>query len=208
MRGCAGRNKYLSRSMYSEDFKKAALMIYNYLGSMRKAAIALKICTASISRWCKGIPLGVWPKRGSVVTDGMIAMMKLKLKEFPSTSTCQLKEHLREVYGVHVSRQLIHSILRTRLGYSWKRIRKRGPKESSWSSDQIQSFKTKFVDAYNSGNLSSWDESSFDQRAHAIYGYAPFGQRAILHVPKNKCKHRHYSLLMGMHMDGTRSNVV
>lgn len=198
------------QQMHSLDFRRAVLMVYDYMGSMRRAAAALKVSTASISRWSRDHDklVGVWPRRGSRVSEAMVAMIKLRLREHPSTSASQLRQHLSDSFGVKVSRQLISLVLRTRLGYSWKRIRKRGPKGSSWSEDQLDAFKTKFIEAFNAGKLSSWDESSFDQRAHAVYGYAPLGERAILNVPRNKAKHCHYSLVMGMHMNGTKHSVV
>ena len=195
--------------MYSQEFKRAVLMVYEFMGSMRKVAAALKVSTATISRWRRDEGThGKWPRRGSLMSDAMVALIKLRLKELPSTSASQLCRHVWESFGVRVSRQLISLVLRTRLGYSWKRIRKRGPKGVSWSNEQLDVFKEKFLHAYQAGVLSSWDESSFDQRAHAIYGYAPLGERAILNVPRSKCKHCHYSLLMGMHMNGSKHSIV
>ena len=186
-------------------------MVYDYMGSMRKAVAALKVSTASISRWSRdedSSGKSEWPRRGSRISEAMVAMIKLRLRELPSTSACQLRQHLLTAFGIDVSRQLISLVLRTRLGYSWKRIRKQGPRGASWSEEQLDAFKSKFMSAYNAGVLSSWDESSFDQRTHAIYGYAPLGERAILNVPRTKCKHRHYSLVMGMHMNVSKHSVV
>jgi transposase len=193
----------MNPKMHSHEFKKAVLLVYDYLGSMRKAEKVLRVSSSTISRWSKQCGLPSWPLRGSKITEAMLAVMRLKLREFPSTSAAQLQQHLASEFGIAVSRPLVSLVLRTRLKYSWKRIRKRGPRGSGWSDDKIDAFKLQFLQAYNAGVLSSWDESSFDQRAHAIYGYAPLGHRAILNVPRNKCKHAHYSLLMGMHMNGS-----
>ena len=136
--------------------------------------------------------------------------MRLKLLQHPATTAAELRRYLRDSFGVDVSRQLVSLVLRTRLRFSWKRTRKRGPKGATWPEERVEDFKRRFLQAYRSGSLSSWDESGFDLRCHPIYGYAPRGQRAILNVPRIKCKGagRHHSLLMAMHMNGERHDVL
>ena len=146
---------------------------------------------------------GEWPMRESNLKEPLLTMIRQRLEEHPSTTASDLVRDLANL-GVYVSRQLVSLAIRTQLNYTWKRIRKRGPKGSSWSEEQLGTFKTKFKRSFLAGTLSSWDESSFDQRAHSVYGYARKGFRAILNVPKTKCKHRHYSLLMGLHMNGEK----
>lgn len=189
-----------------------ALSVFAFLGSMRKTAQVLGISQASICRWSKQDyeTLRRWPKRGSKVTDAMIHLIQHIIREHPATPACHLKLKIQQVLGICVSRQLVSVILRKRLNCSWKRIRKRGPRGSGWSDDKISDFKTRFMQAYNSGCLSSWDESSFDQRSHAIYGYATRGDRAILNVPacKSGVSKNHHSLLMSLHMDGSRHSII
>jgi hypothetical protein len=136
----------------------------------------------------------------------MQAAIQVRLGEMPSTSATELVRFIRDGFGTLVSRQLVNLVLRKRLHFSWKRTRKRGPKGSSWSDDRIEDFKRQFLVAYQQGRLSSWDESGFDLRCHPLYGYARRGERAILKVPKSKCKgkgaDRHHSLVMAMHMNG------
>ena len=129
--------------------------------------------------------------------------MILRLRESPTTTASELRVHLRERFGVDVSRQLVSLVLTKRLGYSWKRTRKRGPRGAGWGDEQVDEFKRRCVQAFREGRLSSWDESSFDLRCRPVYGYAPLGHRAIVTVGKTKCKHSHFSLLMGMHMNGS-----
>ena len=203
----------LSFKMYSKEVRRLSLCVLAYLGSMRKAAKALGISQASICRWSKDYgyettPSSKRPKRSSKVTDAMVAIIQLTLQEHPATPAWQLQLKVQNVLGISVSRQLISLILATRLNYSWKRIRKRGPRGSGWTDDRIQDFKDRFLEAYRSGTLSSWDESSFDQRSHAIYGYARKGVRAILKVPACRCSRKHHSLLMGIHMDGSRHSII
>jgi transposase len=199
--------------MYKDEYRKAVLLLYNYFGSMRKTSKILKVSPSTICRWSKqstNTEKG-WPKRGSKFTDAMIQYITVLLKEYPLYSASYLKNQIYKVFEVEVSRQLVALVLKTRMGpkaYTWKRIRKRGPKGKRWTDEQLEEFKTKYMKAYNSGMLSSWDESSFDQRTHAIYGYAPAGERAILNVPKCSCPHKHYSLLLGIHMNGSSHSIV
>ena len=199
--------------MYSPDVRRMTLLVFAHLGSMRRTAEVLGISPASICRWSKldnAESKTKWPTRTSKVTEAMIALIQNQLREHPATPAWQLQRRVQQVLDVCISRQLISLILNTRLRYSWKRIRKRGPRGSGWSDERIQDFKDRFMQAYASGNLSSWDESSFDQRSHAIYGYAARGFRAILKVPACKpgMSKKHHSLLMGVHMNGSRHSVV
>jgi hypothetical protein len=66
--------------MHSHESKKAVLLVYDYLGSMRKAEKVLRV-SSSISRWSKQCGLPSWPLRGSKITDAMLAVMRLKLRE-------------------------------------------------------------------------------------------------------------------------------
>jgi transposase len=190
--------------MHTLDYRIAAVRIYDFLGSMRKAAKALGIGVASISRWSKTLKPSGWPSRGSKIIPAMEAVMKLALEHEPYTSAAELKQHLEERFDIKVSRQLVALVLQKKLRFSWKRTRKRGPRGSGWTDEKISEFKQQFIKAYNDGCLSSWDESSFDQRCRPVYGYAAVGKQAIVNVPRIKCSHQHHSLLMGMHMNGTR----
>ena len=105
--------------------------------------------------------------------------MGLRLKECPTTTAAELSR-----FGVCVSRQLVSLVLRKRLGYSWKRTRKRGPVGVGWKPVDVDMFKHALQAAYANKTLSAWDESGFDQRVRPVYGYAPVGQRAIVNVPR------------------------
>ena len=108
--------------------------------------------------------------------------MKLALEREPYTSAAELRHHLEERFDIKVSTQLVALVLRKKLRYSWKRTRKRGPR-GGWTDEKIAAFKRQFLQAYNDGCLSSWDESSFDQRCRPVYGYAAIGKQAIVNVP-------------------------
>lgn len=192
--------------MHPIEIRRAVLKVYAFTGSMRLTSLMLEISAASICRWSKCVTCSDWPTRDQKITAAMQAAIRVRLEEMPSTTSTELVRLIRDGFGTLVSRQLVNLVLRKRLNFSWKRTRKRGPKGSSWSDDQIEHFKQQFMAAYHQGRLSSWDESGFDLRCHPLYGYAPRGRRAILNVPRSKCKgkgaDRHHSLVMAVHMNG------
>ena len=67
----------MNPKMHSHEFKKAVLLVYDYLGSMRKAEAAMRVSSSTISRWCKQCGMSSWPLRGSKITEAMLAVMRL-----------------------------------------------------------------------------------------------------------------------------------
>ena len=193
----------LQVKMHLVEYRTAVVKMYDFLGSMRKISKALNVSTASISRWCKRLHPLKWKSREPKVLPAIESAIKLILHDHPSTSASDLCSQLRDRFGINVSRQLVALTLSKEMKYSWKRTRKRGPLKSSWSCERVEEFKREFIDAYSRGVLSSWDESSFDQRCRPIYGYAPLGKQAIVRPPLLRMSHMHHSLLMSMHMNGS-----
>jgi transposase len=89
----------------------------------------------------------------------MVAIMVLRLKDDPTTTASELRRLLFDQFGISVSRQLVSLVLRKRIGYSWKRTRKRGPVGVGWTVNDIDTFKQSFRKAFATGTLSAWDES-------------------------------------------------
>ena len=172
--------------MKSLDFRICAVRIYEHLGSMRQAAKALRVSVSSISRWTKRTERRKYPCRGSKFAAAAEAAVKVILDRYPCTTARQLKSHVLESFGIDVSRQLMHLVLSSKLGYSWKRTRKRGPRNHSWSDQRMEAFKASFSAAFQSGNLSSWDESSFDMsRRPGTSSPSSFG--GLLSPPGRSC---------------------
>lgn len=196
----------LLSTMHSLEYRRAVIAVYEFTGSMRHVSSMLDISVASICRWSKCSKFLGWPPKDQKITVAMQEAIRARLAAHPTTTSIELVRLLRDGFKVAVSRQLVNLVLRKKLGFSWKRTRKRGPKGASWPDDRVAEFKQQFLAAYRRGTLSSWDESGFDLRCHPLYGYALRGHRAIVNVPKSKCKgknsDRHHSLVMAMHMDG------
>lgn len=186
--------------MYCLAFRRAALLVYDYLGSMRRAAKALKVSVASLCRWSKR--LDPMPRRrgDSKISAAVEAVILSHLEQHPETSCPALGRIILDVFGLSVSRQLVHVIVK-RLGYTHKRTRKRGVSASS--EDRRHPFCQAFLAACNAagGDVVAIDESGFDQRCKPVYGYAPRGQPAIVKVRASSDRRR-FSLLMAISRTG------
>ena len=188
----------------SDDYRKAALLMYAYSGSMRQVAKILKISVSTICRWSKRRECAKWPSRDGKITEHLIAYVKSTLTQNPVVHAAKIACDFEKSTGIKVSRQLISLVISKRLNMSYKRVRKRGlPSRLDLHADRIKEFKFTFVDAYDRGTLACCDESGFDHRARPIYGYAMKSRQCVLTVPYSKCKHVHYTLTQGMHMDGS-----
>lgn len=107
--------------------------------------------------------------------------------------------HMALVHGMHLTRQLAHTAIR-RLGFTYKRTRKRGHSARVLAETPI------FIERFLSvtGLMVAVDESGFDQRATPVYGWAPAGKQAI--VKFRPCSDRkRWSLLMAIASDGSRT---
>ena len=187
--------------MHSNDYRKAAILLYEHSGSMRHVSKVLKVSVSTVCRWLKRSVHAIWPKgRAGKITDQLIDFVRSTLTQNPSTHASRVACAFENSTGIKVSRQLIS----TRLNMSYKRVRKRGiPSRLDLHADRINEFKAAFVSAYDAGSLACCDESGFDHRARPIYGYAVKSKQCVLTVPYSKCKHIHYTLTQGIHMDGS-----
>lgn len=111
-----------------------------------------------------------------------------------------------------ISHQLVSTIIRKRLGWSYKRARRRGINRRTYNDDerkrQVQAFLIAFKQSLAEGKLVALDESGFDSRATPIYAYAPKGTPAIVQYSSSQKDRRHYSLLMAVSCDGHQDHVV
>ena len=193
--------------MYHPSTRKTILAIYDYLGSMRKVAFITKVSIASISRWSKDRDAAARPRRtqrGGKLTDAIMASVRLFMQTETRVSSWEVVSHVQEMYGITISRQLAHLVIH-RLGYTFKRTRKRGISQKKESA--IPPFVVEFLTAYDGMNIASIDESGFDQRPVPVYGYALAGEPAIVRWKPSSNRTR-YNLLMSIHNDGSHTKMI
>ena len=188
--------------MYSRDFRTAAVHVYEYLGSMRKTALALKISVASICRWSRSIDTQSKTRRGlSKVTSAIEAVIRTELQQWPETTCPEIARRVEEIFGIEISRQSIHVVVE-RLGFTRKRTRKRGTSFNSVVARPPFCFALDSLRRGSDSTVIAIDESGFDQRCQPIYGYAPRGHPAIVKI--RPCSdRRRFSLLMAIGENGS-----
>ena len=192
--------------MYNITFRKAALSLYEYFRSMRKVASILHMSIASLSRWSHRLEPRGYEHYPSKATNALIEVIRIFMQSHPVALCPEVVSHVRETMGISISRQLVHQILKTRLGMSFKRTRKRGRSKLRDRFD-FQAFFAAFNEAYSKNSIVAIDESGFDQRAIPLYAYAPRGVPAI--VEWTTCTdHQRYNLLMSIHQSGLSNRLV
>ncbi len=190
--------------MYTAEFRRATLLVYEAFGGMRRTAKVMNVSVASISRWLRLNTTSRQPRqaRPSKISSAVEAYIHSHVLQYPASTCTTLSQEIRRVFAMNVSRQWINVILR-RLGYTRKRTRKRGVgRQTEERRREFFSAWAALQDESDSSKLVALDESGFDQRPRPIYGYAPKGKLAIVKVKPNSDRN-HFSLLMAISGDGT-----
>ena len=194
--------------MYHQSTRRAILTIFDYLGSMRKAAILMKVSVASICRWSRDRDATLTrphrKHRSGKLTDAIMASVRMFMQKETRVSSWEIVGHVQEMYGISISRQLANLVIH-RLGYTFKRTRKRGTSQRKESA--VPPFLVEFMTAYEDLNIASIDESGFDQRPVPVYGYASAGKPAIVRWKPSSNRTR-YNLLMSIHNDGSHAKTI
>jgi len=123
-------------------------------------------------------------------------------------SCTHVVETLKAVWGISMSRQLVHLIVRKRLNYTFKRTRKRGNYEPKRQAEDTSRFLHDFLRFEKAGKLAAVDECGFDQRCVPVYAYALRGKQAILKYVPNTTDRRRVTMIMGIEKRKKRSNVI
>ncbi len=164
--------------MYSIDARKIALSLYEFFGSMRKAAKAAKVSASSISRWQKEIlPKSNRKKRPTKLADVVTTFILKTISEKPISRCIDIAKLVNQTFNIQISKQLVHIVLK-RHNISYKRVRKRGRSASKLS--RIASFINYVKELQSDVRLISVDESGFDERVSPFYGYSKKGDKVIL----------------------------
>jgi len=108
--------------MYSLDFRKAVLLLYENFQSMRKVSQVLKISIASISRWCKRLEYQKRPNKPRKFSDNCRMFVKSLLLTNPLLTSFEIVLQIKEFFNIIVSRQLINVIIKS-VGFTRKRCK-------------------------------------------------------------------------------------
>ena len=186
--------------MFDLGFRKAALHVYNYFGSLRKTSRVINVSIASLSRWLQRIDPLKRLTAPKTATDALVQLVKDLMTSRRCIYCTDVVKHLCSL-GIHVSRQLVYTIVTKRLCLSFKRSRTRGFNPSSNVHFDMRNFIATFTKAFKERSLVSIDETGFDQRVSPVYSYAPRSTPSILHW--NTCTDRsRTSVVMAISQDG------
>lgn len=203
--------------MHSIGFRIAAVQLYHYFGSLRKAASALStraatgvsVSIASIWRWCQNLQPKVRSPQSytSKVTAAMLTLTQTIMSRAPCTTQRELGVELSKVFDAHISQHLVRTIMKV-CNFTRKRTRVRG--HSMRKEERVRSFLEHDVPRLMTCRLKvSLDETGFDPRPKRTYGYALSGQPAIVTPTKiAQCPSRSWTVLMAVASSGEHVHVL
>lgn len=175
--------------MYNVGFRKAAIVLYNHFGSLKKTAKALSIAVSTIWRW---VTHGLEHKTRLQKTpfqDAIRAIVEAKVKSCPTSTQVDIARAVASVTGCLPSRALVAIVLR-KLDFTKKRCRMRGVGRASETKCAT------FAEAYfqtNRTRIVAIDESGFSYRTMPLYGYGRKGERVV--IKTSNCRQRTNLLL-------------
>ena len=184
--------------MYSIEYRKAILKLYQYFKSMRKVSKCMNVSIASISRWNNRLEPKTRIRNKSKASEALRVFV-VHLAVSKVCLTCkQISTIVATEFGFSISRQLIHVILKSS-GVTFKRIRTRGISKTKES--KTQDFLNNYNELSKDTLVVSIDESGFNQKSHCTYGYAYKGNKAIINHATSK-ESRHISLILAISNKG------
>jgi transposase len=180
---------------YKLPFREAAVKLYHFFGNMKVTANVLGIGVATIWRWLNGY---LHPKKREYkpykLTNAILDFLKCLVSKHPTLSQVEMSEKLKETFGIYFSRQCIKCAL-TKLGFSRKKISKRGIVNKETHDKRLQEFRNNF-----NGDLIAVDEVGFDFRVAPTYGYSKSGTKCV--VKSLSKKRQRLSMILAIDQKG------
>lgn len=162
--------------MYSLEVRNIALRAYHSIGSLRKVASIIGTSHSTVYRWLQNPqPMPIQRIRSCLKSSpAVVDCLKLKIATNPFVTCNELAKMVYETFGFTCSRQLISSVLKTKLGYSRKNARYVGKANVM----KIQEFVAK-RDAFTQQNrpFVILDETGFQKNIGCKKGYSLRGTR-------------------------------
>jgi hypothetical protein len=164
------RQKCTQLLMYEVPFRRAVLLAYNNIRSLRKTARIFDISVNTIQRWRQSIQPNKWPsKHASSVIDFVVSYIKSE----PFASCQSVREKVFHIFKYNVSRQFVLSVFQKH-SLTFKRARHCVDP----TSDTIRTIPT-FTAAFknNRPHLICVDETNISEKTLARYGWCQKGIR-------------------------------
>lgn len=176
--------------MYSKDLKSVAIRLYYKFNSFRKVANLINISKSTIHRWLNNITY----KKNKSNTISQIEPFIKKLLDNDSYITLKIiQTKIKNKFNFTYSLSFIHTFIRRKLKYSFKKVSKKLFSKNLKS--LLMKQKTFHKHIKNTNKLISIDESYIHSNYCYKYGWSPVGQKLIKFVKTNPTK---YSILMAI----------
>ena len=183
--------------MYDLGFRIASLRVLSSLPSLTHSANVLGISKATLSRWVRRLYPLKWKQPSIVTTDLLISSIRALLSNKLYFSLASLSNDLKDIHGISISKQLLHTILRSRFNFSYKRTKKRGVNKNT-PIQQYDDFLRVYERSFKQNKLVAIDECGFDHRCIPTYAYSPKGVPAIACYKPSNDRQR-YTMNMAIH---------
>ena len=157
--------------MYAVPFRKAVLLAYKHLRSLRKTAKLFDISVSTLQRWCNKLQPNHWPqKRRPDILEFILSFVTSN----PFATCMQVCRKVYNVFDHKVSRQLVSVVLKTH-AITYKRARHCVPP----SKDIVNIMMPLFCTAFQSArpNLICIDETNVSEKTQSLYGWYTKGKR-------------------------------
>jgi transposase len=162
--------------------------------SLRKTSILMMVSHMTISRWLVSPNQKVYNNSNRLAlskTLKVIESIKCAITATPLITSQELKSMLKNALQIHVSSQLVRSIIYS-IGMTRKKVRFYGrPKDLKVKTDIYKAKRDEFIE--NGKVFYSLDETSFGRHGRQVYGYSMKGTQ--IHVPKNQPRTTTQSML-------------
>lgn len=163
--------------MYPLDRRKVAIHIYSLVSSLRKTALLLNISHSTVARWLKQSDKRSY-SRCSLKTDQIIELIRTTIEHNPFSSLTSLRELIKTVLNIEVSKELIRIVIK-RCNFSSKKARFYGePKDLDIKTTEF--IETRDLFLKQNYQFVSIDETSFGRSGQIVKGYSKVGKRLFV----------------------------
>lgn len=171
--------------MYSLDFRRLALRLYESMHSLRRVAAVLQTAHSTVHRWHRAERSGVGAvktlRRRRSATDRPLLLETVRafLVRCPLSTVQDVRKHVASYLGVSLSNELIRLAMH-KAGMTRKKARWYGHASNATIEKTADFLRERTRLDRRRHTWISVDETGFSANARPLVGYAPRGQRLLM----------------------------
>ena len=185
--------------MYSQDFRRLAVSLYNQGRSFSCVARLLRISSSTVHRWVHS-GAAVRKRKRRPLTDRLLAEVASFVGAHPTTTHNKIRGHLLASLRERVGLRTVARLL-TALRLSRKRTVKRMSRTLCPDRQAAAAFEN-IVNAQTDQLVVCVDECHFSERVLPLYGYSPVGHPCVVNSTTSGWTSR--SLILAVASDGSK----